>query len=41
MIICLSTNIPLNAAHGLLFGIFIRALVFFYFLDLESKLIFY
>ena len=27
MIICLSTNIPLNADHGLLFGIFIRALV--------------
>ena len=29
MIICLSTNrpIPLNADHGLSFGIFIRALV--------------
>ena len=27
MIICLSTNIPLNADHGLLFGIFIRAFV--------------
>ena len=27
MIICLSTNVPLNADHGLLFGIFIRALV--------------
>ena len=27
MIICLSTNVPLNADHGLLFGIFIHALV--------------
>ena len=31
MIICLSTNVPLNADHGLLFGIFIRALVLFTF----------
>ena len=41
MIICLSTNVPLNADHGLLFGTFIRALVFIYFLDLGSKWIFY
>ena len=27
MMICLSTNVPLNADHGLLFCIFIRALV--------------
>ena len=27
MIICLSTSVPLNADHGLLFSIFIRALV--------------
>ena len=27
MIICLSNKVPLNADHGLLFGIFIRALV--------------
>ena len=27
MIICPSTNVPLNADHGLLFGIFICALV--------------
>ena len=41
MIICLSTNVLLNADHGLLFGIFIRASVLSTFLDLESKWIFY
>ena len=27
MIICVSTNVPLNADHGVLFGIFIRVFV--------------